>query len=298
MTWAKADDRYDDRPKIKRAWRLSGYAVGLHWMAVTASCRHENNGLVDPEWLAERLGVIPPKAAVTALTTLVDLGLFEVLPAGEARTFTDRKGFEVTVGPLEEDAHIVHDFLEYNDSSAFLADRRDKDSARKATGGKAGIRTDSGRNPNGTITDSGSPDPARPSPNGEDPPTPKGARVTFDRKPVPQDRLDLAHRLLADFNTQAGTGYAPYTGNGKTSENLKRIIGGLTRRPDVDEAWAQRAIRRQLKRPDPFWDGPPHTGVVFGEGTWDQVLEATKIAAVETQENRQAKFRALQGPLL
>jgi hypothetical protein len=118
MSWAKADDRYDDTPKIKRAWRLSGYAVGLHWMAVTSCARHESDGLIDPEWLAERLAVIPRKAAVAALKTLVSVGLFEELPAGETRSMTDEDGNLVTVGPLPENAYIVHDYLDYNPSSA------------------------------------------------------------------------------------------------------------------------------------------------------------------------------------
>jgi len=164
VSWAKGDDLYDDRPKIRRAWRTSGYAVGLHWMAVTASCRHENDGLVDPEWLAGKLSVIPAKAGEQAVRALVELGLFEPLPAGETRTFTDRKGFTVTVGPLEEAAHIVHDYLEYQDSSAYLADRRRKDAERKARGGRATGSPDSERSPHGIPADSASPDPTRPLP--------------------------------------------------------------------------------------------------------------------------------------
>jgi 5-methylcytosine-specific restriction endonuclease McrA len=131
MSWAKADDRYDDTPKIKRAWRLSGYAVGLHWMAVTSCARHESDGLIDPEWLAERLAVIPRKAAVAALKTLVSVGLFEELPAGETRSTTDEDGNLVTVGPLPENAYIVHDYLDYNPSSAQSGVRREWDRRRK-----------------------------------------------------------------------------------------------------------------------------------------------------------------------
>lgn len=295
MSWAKGDDLYDDKPKIKKAWRLSGYAVGLHWMAVTACCRHESDGLVDPEWLAGKLGVIPRKEAEKAVSVLVDLGLFDPLPTGESREFTDKRGFTVTIGPLEEDAHIVHDYLEYNDSSAYLSDKRAKDSERKARGGSARPSPDSKRIPRGIQAESGSPDPTRPDlvPEG----TTNGRVVTFDRKPVPDHRLELATWLLDDFNDQASTSYGAWTGNGKPSENLKRIIGALTRRPDIDRTWARRAIRHQLTRPDRFWDGPPHAGHVFGEGVFDQLLEATKIAAVDEEQARAARFRSLQGPV-
>lgn len=158
MTWARGDDRYDDHPKIKKAWRVNGYAVGLHWMATTASCRHETDGLVDPEWLTEKLAVLPSRARKPTLAMLVDLKLFETLPAGETRDGTDRHNFTVTVGPLDEDAYIVHDFLEYNDSSAYLRARRASDAARKASGGRAGLRADSNGTPRGVRADSdGSP---------------------------------------------------------------------------------------------------------------------------------------------
>ncbi|HET7305319.1 MAG TPA: hypothetical protein VFJ12_12320, partial [Segeticoccus sp.] len=110
--------------------------------------------------------VIPRAAGRKAIDTLIKLGLFEPLPAGETREATDTKGFKVTIGPLDEDSFIVHDFLDYNDSSAYLADRRARDAARKAAGGRngkpGGVRRDSARNPSGIQADSESPDPTRP----------------------------------------------------------------------------------------------------------------------------------------
>lgn len=87
--------------------------------------------------------------------------------------------------------------------------------------------------------------------------------VMFDRRRVPAPRLELAERILAEFNQQAGTGYSAYTGRGRPSEDLKRIISALTdAQPPLDFDEAQRVIAWRLR--DPFWEGRPHTGVVFG----------------------------------
>jgi hypothetical protein len=132
------------------------------------------------------------------------------------------------------------------------------------------------------------------------PPTPPkgGDVVKFDRKPVPPDRLAQAERLLADFNRQAGTGYSTRTGDGKAADPLTRIIGGLTRRPDVDEAWCGRAVAWQLA--NPFWTGPAHPGVVYGPGVFDKALEATKPGqrASESIDDFTARYGAAQqGPV-
>lgn len=175
MTWAKFDDRYDDRPQIKKAWRMSGYAVGLHTKAVTHCARHESDGLIDPEWLAERLAVVPDRAGRGAVSTLVKLGLFELLREGETRDLTDAKGFTVQVGPLDEDAYRVTDIFDYVDSSKFLADKRRRDAARKAEVARRaaeeraevdrrrrGIRPDSTGNGGGVRGPSAGPDPTTP----------------------------------------------------------------------------------------------------------------------------------------
>lgn len=208
MAWARGDDRYDDTRKIKKAWRMSGYAVGLHWMAITHCARHETDGLVDPEWLAERLAVIPKAAGDKAIKTLVDLALFDELPAGETRELTDEKGYMVTVGPLDEDAYIVHDFLDYNFSTAQNEAKRAEDAERK----RKGRAKDSGASPDRVRADSeGTPapvrapaPPARPfpaQPNPESPlPPASGGDAVFPSSPAPpsgkrrrdQDRLQTA----------------------------------------------------------------------------------------------------------
>ena len=107
MSWAKFDDRYDDNRKVKRAWRRDRAAVGLHAMAITYCSRHRTDGIVDIDWLEDRL----PNAAerATTIAVLIESGLFE---------------------PLDVEHWYVHDYLAYNPSRADKADA--SDAARNA----------------------------------------------------------------------------------------------------------------------------------------------------------------------
>jgi hypothetical protein len=103
MSWAKFDDRYDDNRKLKRAWRHSRAAVGLHAMAVTYCCRHRTDGLVDIEWLEEK---IPNERERTrTVSVLVE---FELLHK------------------VDDEHYRIHDFLDYNSS------RQDREALSKA----------------------------------------------------------------------------------------------------------------------------------------------------------------------
>jgi hypothetical protein len=127
MAWAKFDDRYDDNRKVKKAWRANKASVGLHAMAITYCARHETDGLVDVEWLIEKLPVAKERNA--AIAALVDAGLFMAV---------DGEMFQ------------VKDYLDFNPSSAKLNEKRRKDSERK----RNGFHADSTRIPNGSVTDS------------------------------------------------------------------------------------------------------------------------------------------------
>ena len=107
MNFAKLDDRYDDHRKIKRAWRKNRALVGLHAMAITYCWRHNTDGIVDEEWLIEKL----PRNAEREklLAQMIDLGLFDEAGDGHWR---------------------VHDYLDFQDSS-------EKRAARVSAGRKA-----------------------------------------------------------------------------------------------------------------------------------------------------------------
>lgn len=126
MTWARFDDLYDDNRKVKKAWRANPRAVGLHAMAITYCARHETDGIVDAEWLEEKLPAVRERDMV--LAALVSVGLFE---------------------PLDGGAHLVHDYLVYNPEHADLVAKRERDSARKRSAPPRGIHAESNGNPNG-----------------------------------------------------------------------------------------------------------------------------------------------------
>lgn len=163
MSWAKFDDRYDDHPKLKRAWKENRATVGIHAMAITAACRHETDGVIDDLWLEEKLPAKKEREQVLGI--LVKLGLFEDLGDGN---------------------YAVHDFLTYNRSKQDAEEKRRKDRERKAAhgakGGKrrgdsdedvpatpAGVAPDAPRNPGGNAAES--------------PPIPDGPQVDSDAIP-------------------------------------------------------------------------------------------------------------------
>jgi hypothetical protein len=136
MTWAKFDDRYDDNRKVKKAWRLDPASVGLHAMAITYSSRHETDGIVDLDWLTEKLPVA--RARVKTIAALVECELFE---------------------PIDGDRFRVHDYLKFNPSIEQLSAKRRKDSERKAATRAHGVHAESTRSPRGVHADtSTSPD--------------------------------------------------------------------------------------------------------------------------------------------
>lgn len=146
MSWAKFDDLYDDNKKIKRAWRASRGAIALHAMAITYCARHELDGIVDTDWLIDKL----PKDAerTKILSVLVEHNLFKV---------------------VDDEHYEINDYLEYNPSKADAEARREKDRIRKAKDGANGGRAESKRSPAGFLAESEAPDPTRPDPVVPDP---------------------------------------------------------------------------------------------------------------------------------
>jgi hypothetical protein len=177
MSWVKTDDRYDDTKKIKRAWRRHPRAVGLHAMSKSYSARHETDGLIDLDWLEDKLPDDAERAEVIKVMT--DVGLYELLPAGESKRVRVR---DVTVrfGPLDEDAYIVHDYLEFNEARCEAEARRAREAKRKADArarrgsGQSDLSVErpGGQTPDSAATPAGlhevsalsRPDPTRPDP--------------------------------------------------------------------------------------------------------------------------------------
>lgn len=110
MSYVRVDDRFDDHRKIKRAWKLCRAAVGLYVMATTYTSRHMLDGLVDADWLEER---IPDESERDeAVATLLEVGLFDLQSGGN---------------------YAVHDYLHYNRSRA----EREAISGKRRRAGKS-----------------------------------------------------------------------------------------------------------------------------------------------------------------
>lgn len=95
MPYARFDDRYDDHKKVRRALRREPAAVALHAMAITYCNRHISDGIVDVEWVEEKLALTPYKAPQRqrVVEVLVECGLFDV---------------------VDDEHFLVHDFLDWN----------------------------------------------------------------------------------------------------------------------------------------------------------------------------------------
>lgn len=153
MTWARLDDRFHEHRKVKSAWHVDPGAVGLHVVAITYCAGHETDGLVDVEFVREKLPRQRDRDRL--IGALVNAGLWEPV----------------------DDGWLLHDFLDYNPSKASLDEKRARDAERKARGRRTQsertphvVRADTTRSPNGVHAASGGPDPTRP-----DPTTPSGA---------------------------------------------------------------------------------------------------------------------------
>lgn len=158
MSWAKFDDRYHDNRKVKRAWRRHPRAVGLHAMAVTYCSMHETDGLVDDEWIEEKVPDQGERGQVLAV--LVDVGLFE---------------------PDEAGGFLVHDYLEYNRSKEAAVREREQKSARQQRWRERGRDASVGASVDASVDAStrrhGDAAPTRPDPTRPSPPIPpRGAR--------------------------------------------------------------------------------------------------------------------------
>jgi hypothetical protein len=240
-----------EHPKILKAGDEGGW---LYVCAIMWSKEHDTDGFI-PNYAVHRLtGLKNPNKV---MERCVAAGLLEWADGG----------------------WMIHDYLEVQESAA-----RRKAAGRKAAAARWHGKGDANRIANASGSHPDRIAPSHPNGNTEEekekeiPLTPGGGEVVrFDRKPVPASRLELAERILAEFNRQAGTGYGAYTGRGKPSEDLRRLIGALTdATPALEFDEAARMITVALA--NPYWEGRPHTGVVFGPKVAGRYREQARTA--------------------
>jgi hypothetical protein len=133
MSWARLDDRFHDNRKIRRLWRREGLALGLHVMAITYCAGNETDGIVDLEFVEERIPQVRDRDRIVA--ALVEVGLWAAADDG--------RGWR------------IHDYLDFNPSHESLVAKREADVERKRRGRdtQAKTRGNSVRNPNGSTPD-------------------------------------------------------------------------------------------------------------------------------------------------
>lgn len=190
--WARFDDRFHENRKIKRLWRRCPAALGLHVMAITYCAGHLTDGMVDEDFVEEKMPV--KRARDKAVATLVEVGLW--LP--------------------EVDGWQIKDFAEFNETRADIEARR----AAKSEAGKKGAAKrwskDSNMAPAIALatssqaaslpTDAPEPDPTRTGPLTTPPPTPpKGGRQR-DRDLFDQQMTAWAREHFPDLSVKTVTG--------------------------------------------------------------------------------------------
>jgi hypothetical protein len=221
------DDLYDDHPKVMAATHQCPLAAALHPQAITASSRRESDGLVDPFWLRARA---PEKRKRDeALAVLVELRLFDVLPAGHEFELFDAAGFSVIVGKFTEDRHLVHDYLDYNPSSAQLQARRLKEAERKARGrnkesaeSPGGVRADISRTPDGPHGGAGA------APESQSHPSPIPRENPSAASGDDEDsRSAIARRIFTHWQTACNHPTAKFTSDRRTKVEA-RLREGFT----------------------------------------------------------------------
>jgi hypothetical protein len=114
VAWARLDDRFHEHRKVKKAWRCSPASVGLHVMAITYCAGHGTDGLVDVEFVEEK--VPKDRDRERMIAALVDAGLWELVDGG----------------------WVIHDFLEFNPSRAETDEQRTHVSRVRAEAGRRG----------------------------------------------------------------------------------------------------------------------------------------------------------------
>jgi hypothetical protein len=112
MTWVRLDDAIWRNRKIRKAWK-EPRAVGLYILAIAVANDEANDGWVDPDWVEM---MIPNKAERNRVVDLlVSLGMWSEFG----------------------DGWQIHDYLDYQPSSAKVEEIREARRLAGALGGKA-----------------------------------------------------------------------------------------------------------------------------------------------------------------
>jgi hypothetical protein len=251
VSWARLDDRFHDNRKIKRLWQANPSAVALYVMAITYCALNETDGIVDLEFVLEK---VPKGTERNAMTSaLCEVGLWVASENG--------------------DSFVCNDYLEYNPSRASLNEKRAADAERKRRGrdtqaknrdARAIVRDPSARNPSGVQPDSER--------------NPNGVQPESERSPV---------RVLAESSGPVPTRpltppVVPQGGRRRDNDRYDRevVAYAASLLPDVPQDYAVSAIRAALEHVGP---NPSDAAVLEWASRWrplpDEIRELVATAA-------------------
>lgn len=94
--------------------------------------------------------------------------------------------------------------------------------------------------------------------------------VRYRSRAVPVARAQTASVLIDSYNTETGQRRQRFKPDGSLTEDFKRIIGALTDHPEVETSQWNRTMNTVLA--NPWWDGSPSVGVIFGPKVVDDNL--------------------------
>lgn len=235
MSWAKLDDRYDDHPKVRQAWREHPATVGVHAMAITHSARYGTDGLVAAAWLRDLMPHWAQRKKVLAI--LVSAGLFDAVGDGSYR---------------------VHDFLDYNPSR--LSRAKLSSAAREA----ALVRWSAERTANRTApTDADGkrllsetqcpsrPDPTRPQLQQQGialRAVDARASLGLSLPPPAEERRQLAAYVSSVLQGGLDSLTSDDRGRDPSAAAVLRVLGSASERQAHDAAWEARSIAQAQNR--------------------------------------------------
>lgn len=283
MPYAQFDDRYDDHRKTKRAWRTQPAAVGLHAMAITYCNRHKTDGLLDADWVEEKLSLSPlsAKQQQAAIEVLLEHGLFE----------------------REGDNYKVHDFLEWNRSRAqreALAEQgRRGGQAKAAANAKPPDSDGSGPGSSQGFSDGYSNGHSDGSTEGSSTLTPRHATPSQASSSSDADRADVKvtdddHRLCSLLRQRATERNPKFKVKSRSRwlTDMRLLRDNDGNQPAEIESVIEWVFR------DDFWGGviqsPGNLREHFPK-IWDRMQHPNVVAISERRESPSDLIRAMQG---
>jgi DNA-binding transcriptional ArsR family regulator len=128
-------------------------------------------------------------------------------------------------------------------------------------------------------------------PGGKEVRTNFGRKIKVDGKKVERATVALGEAALDEFCRLTGRKLRPYTGSGKPSPALTRILTKLVETPGLDEGGVRRIVRNVVANPPGWVEGKIEVGHIFGPNAWEHSLENEGKKTPDREAEYQARRR-------